>query len=534
MPQSLNSLQKKNRRPVWKEVSENSSSTDHPVWAAEVPQSDSINAPIDYFRKYFDSLLIEHIVYQSNLYAAQENPDRPLQLTCNELEKYFAVIMLMSIISLSCSRLYWSLDLAISQVSKIMSRTRFEQIKRFIHFNDNSSMPESGDPNFDKLFKVRPLLDHLRQKFNAVQMDQMLCIDEQMIPFKGHSSLKQYIPSKPHKYGYKVFMLCSNKGVIHDFELYSGKILPSDETVDLGASSNIVLRLAKAIPTQKNFLLYFDNWFTSLPLVCHLAKIKIFCLGTVRANRLQGCHLPLDKEMKKKGRGYYIEKECCVDGVTVRVVKWLDTKGVTFLTSFESAQPVSSVQRFDRSAKKNIDVSCPKIVSTYNKFMGGVDLLDSLISLYRIKLRSKKYYHRLFFHFVDMVTVNCWLLYRRDCDNFGFPKSQQLSLLKFKYAVADALYKQGKEIATAKRGRPSSSTVEIEYLEKRSRGHNSKPIPQQSIRKDNIDHFPIYKEKRARCKLPGCKSCPHFYCQKCNVYLCIDKHKNCFLSFHKD
>ena len=48
-------------------------------------------------------------------------------------------------------------------------------------------------------------------------------------------------------------MVCSNKGVIHDFELYSGKILPPDKTVDLGTSSNIVLRLAKAIPTQKTF-----------------------------------------------------------------------------------------------------------------------------------------------------------------------------------------------------------------------------------------------------------------------------------------
>ena len=162
--------------------------------------------------------------------------------------------------------------------------------------------------------------------------------------------------------------------------------------------------------------------------------------------------------------------------------------------------------------------------------MGGVDLLDSLIALYRIKLRSKKYYHRLFFHFLDMTVVTSWLLYRRD--KLGVPRRNQLPLLKFKYEVAEALHKQNKAVGPAKRGRPSTS-VETTYEAKKSRGHNSNAIPQQSIRQDNTDHFPIYKEKRARCKLPGCKSPPHFFCHKCKVYLCIDKNKNCFWNFHK-
>ena len=145
------------------------------------------------------------IVEQSNLYAAQQDPSKPLNLTLDELEQFLAVMMLMSIFSLSNSRLYWSLNTAITIIQKIMPQNRFEQLKRFIHFNDNTNMLQPGDPNFDKLFKVRPLVDHLWQKFNRIPMSRMLCIDEQMIPFKGNSCLKQYIPSKPHKYGYKEF-----------------------------------------------------------------------------------------------------------------------------------------------------------------------------------------------------------------------------------------------------------------------------------------------------------------------------------------
>ena len=46
-------------------------------------------------------------------------------------------------------------------------------------------------------------------------MDQKLCIDEQMVPFKGASSIKQYIPSKPNKWDYKIFVLADYLIVIN-------------------------------------------------------------------------------------------------------------------------------------------------------------------------------------------------------------------------------------------------------------------------------------------------------------------------------
>ena len=85
----------------------------------------------------------------------------------------------------------------------------------------------------------------------------------------------------------------------------------------------------------------------------------------------------------------------------------MDANAVTRLTSFDSAHPFTFVERYDRSSKKSVQSSYTKAMSTYNEHMGGVDLLDSLIALYRIKLRSKKYYHRLLFHFVDMAGVTC-------------------------------------------------------------------------------------------------------------------------------
>ena len=57
-------------------------------------------------------------------------------------------------------------------------------------------------------------------------MIEELSIDEQMVPFKGISSLKQYIPKKPYKWGFKLFVLADCQGYIYDFFPYVGKIEP--------------------------------------------------------------------------------------------------------------------------------------------------------------------------------------------------------------------------------------------------------------------------------------------------------------------
>jgi len=57
-----------------------------------------------------------------------------------------------------------------------------------------------------------------------------------MVPFKGRSSLKQFLPKKPHKWGYKIFMLCDTRGMVHNFEIYTGKIMPVEGYPDLRAT----------------------------------------------------------------------------------------------------------------------------------------------------------------------------------------------------------------------------------------------------------------------------------------------------------
>ncbi|KAL6484584.1 hypothetical protein MHYP_G00066290 [Metynnis hypsauchen] len=207
---------------------------------------------------------------------------------------------------------------------------------------------------------------------NNIAVDEHLSVDEQIIPYKGKSRLKLYNPSKPHKWGYKVYLLCDSKGIAHNFEFHTGKIQPVIGMPDLGASSNIVLRVASIIPQGQNFKLYHDNWFTSTGLEIEMAKKKIYCLGTVRANRLKGCSLKSDKDLKTIGRGAFDERVATFEGGQLTACKWQDNRTVTLLSTFAGAYPTCKVKRWDRKLKTIMHVSKKEKKSLVLEFKSSV------------------------------------------------------------------------------------------------------------------------------------------------------------------
>jgi len=66
-----------------------------------------------------------------------------------------------------------------------MIRDRFKLILKFLHFNDNTTY-NAEDPDRDRLHKVRPFLDMLRDRFrNVYYPGKNLTVDESLVLFKG-------------------------------------------------------------------------------------------------------------------------------------------------------------------------------------------------------------------------------------------------------------------------------------------------------------------------------------------------------------
>ena len=97
--------------------------------------------PIEFYKRLMNNELLDKIVDESNKYAIQTNPSSPLNLTRNELEQFFGILYVMSLVKMPSTRLYWSTEFNYDKVASIMAVSRLEKIKNFLHCNDNLSRP---------------------------------------------------------------------------------------------------------------------------------------------------------------------------------------------------------------------------------------------------------------------------------------------------------------------------------------------------------------------------------------------------------
>ena len=187
--------------------------------------------PSESFRLFYTSDLVKMIVEQSNLYAMEVMSDEKYEkwdpISIEDLEAYFGFNILMGINSLPSLEDYWKKDPVYhyAPVSDRISKDRFTEISRYLHFVDNSTLSPRTSPAYDRLGKIRPVLNHLQSRFSAVYTPgQDFVIDEAMIKFQGRSSMKQYMPMKPTKRGIKVWVLAdSTNGYFSRMKIYTGK-----------------------------------------------------------------------------------------------------------------------------------------------------------------------------------------------------------------------------------------------------------------------------------------------------------------------
>lgn len=108
---------------------------------------------------------------------------------------------------------------------------------------------------------------------NYYEEDEHQSVDESMIKFKVRSSLRQYMPQKLIKREYKVWVRANKSAYVFDFAIYTGKVDSAEK--HLGA--RVVKDLCKNIVGDYHKV-YFDNFFTSLPLMNDLKKTKDSCM----------------------------------------------------------------------------------------------------------------------------------------------------------------------------------------------------------------------------------------------------------------
>ena len=442
---------------------------------------ETLESPSDTFLYLLTEDMLEHLLYHTNLYATQLGKQFE-PATLNEIKVFLAINILMGVVRRPSYRDYWSSNpqLRDSFIASLMPVNRFGWFLTNLHLNNNVLQPKSGEPNYDKLYKLRPLLETLSRTYREYyNPGQYQSVDESMIKFKGRSSIKQYMPQKPIKRGYKVWVRADETGFVCQFQIYTGKI---ENTRELNLGKRVVEDLTKEL-VGGNHKVFFDNFFTSVDLMIALKQKNIYGCGTVRRGRVG---LPKEEKADSKMKRGEFESRTSYAGVSW--LKWKDRKCIQFLSNFHDPSVVSTVSRKEKTGTV-CEITCPQLVKDYNKHMGYVDKADMLKSLYEIDRKCRKWWHRIFWHFCDVTVTNAYILYSIRSEG------AKLSLKNFRLAVVDGLV--GATLPSP-RGRKTLPKP-VSYF---------KPSVPYEKRFDKVAHMPVRGSSR-RCAQCSTKAQPH-------------------------
>ena len=179
--------------------------------------------PYEFFVKFITKEMLETVVLQTNLYSMQPEGDN-INTSPKEIEQLIGCLFPMGLVKMPNQRSYWEGHMSYNGLSTTFSRNRFEKLMRSIHFVDNLNISE--EEKKDRVWKLRPWLSCLRGQFLLVSPEEYQSVDEIMVPFKGKSFLKQYMPNKPHKWGFKMWGRSGISGFLYDFDLYLYVVKP--------------------------------------------------------------------------------------------------------------------------------------------------------------------------------------------------------------------------------------------------------------------------------------------------------------------
>lgn len=451
------------------------------------------------------------IVFETNRYAEQQTFSKHSRLakwkntSIGEMNVFLAINMLMARNKKLQIQDYWSTNEYLHQniFGRLMSRDRYLLLLRLIHFCDNNQQIHG-----ERLYKIQMVISEVKKNFqDALIPFSNLAIDESLLLWKGRLSFKQYIKSKRHRFGIKLYILCDcETDFILNFSIYTGASDCKDPLEDqLGKSGVIVKKLIKPY-FNHGYSLYTDNFYTSPTLAMYLHKKKINSCGTVRKNR----KLMPDLHSKLK----LGERESmCTNKLLA--VHWKDRRDVYMLTTLHK-DTMTATKKIDRvTGNKYLKPEC---VVNYNANMGAIDKTDMLLSSIECVRRTMKWYKKLFFHIVDMSLLNAYSAYKT-------VTGKHISLADFQLQLINELvlkYQCEGGMTTNRKKTPMDITEKRLQPDAR---HFPELVPVTPSKKQGRRYCFVCSHKKENKKRKDSIYC----CIECDVGLCVTP---CFKIYH--
>nr|XP_022913127.1 piggyBac transposable element-derived protein 4-like [Onthophagus taurus] len=370
------------------------------------------------FEKFFSDDIIENIVECTNLQIAKmrikyNRPRRVKDTTKTEFMAFVGLLLLAGTKKQNHTHFLelWTKDGTGSEIFRaFMSYDRFLFLLAALRFDDKNT--RSDRKLTDKLAAIRVTLDRFEENCtNNYCLGEEVTIDEMLVPFRGRCSFLQYIPSKPAKYGLKVFVLCEAQTFyVTNLEVYCGN-QPKGPYNQSNKPADIVHRLLQNWK-GKNRNLTCDNWYASYKLANDLLKDKVTMVGTIRKNIRE---LPLEflpsKEREVGSSLFGFQKE-------ITIVSYVPKKN----------KAVCLISTMHNNSEVDPDTRKPNIILDYNCHKGGVDTIDKMCDTYSVSRRTQRWPMVIFFQLINIAGINSQILY--NAANIANPQKYRRIFLK--------------------------------------------------------------------------------------------------------
>ncbi|GMF33646.1 unnamed protein product [Phytophthora fragariaefolia] len=209
--------------------------------------------------------------------------------------------------------------------------------------------------------------------------------------------------------------------VCYRFEIYVGKCRASEsaeQAFDHKTGAAAVIKNLNTVLAghDRGFrVVVIDRFYSSVALAIQLLSMSVYVIGTVMTNRL-GFDRAVVAEHKTRPRsierGSFKFSRSTAVPTMVACLSW-DCKPVHYLATGVSM----AEDRIQRNLKRlgQTTFKCPKLVTDYQRWMGGVDVHDQLrlqSSSIQLPFRFRKYYKSLFFGLLDLALVNAYITHK--------------------------------------------------------------------------------------------------------------------------
>ncbi|KAL3970568.1 tumor necrosis factor alpha-induced protein 2 [Sarotherodon galilaeus] len=436
------------------------------------------------FMAFFPPEIEDRVIAMTNLEASRRRPApygwKPMGRA--EFQAYVGLLILAGVYRSRCEACesLWDSESGRSVFRAAMPLKTFRAYSSALRFDDREAREaarcrggeddEEGEEeeeeegcHYDKLAPIRVVWDECARLPRMYRPGPEVTVDERLVPFRGRCPFRQYMPSKPARYGIKIWVLCdARSSYAWRMQVYTGKH-DKRGPPEKNLAARVVLDLTEGLVPGRNVepSVPFPSWPEALVLSYVAKKNKNVLLLTT-------CPRYVSRARQRRGGG--------------------------------------------GGEREGARAGCgkPPLVLHYNRTKGGVDNLDKVAGTYSCRRKTRRWPVALFHNMVDVAAYNAFVVWREARPGWmaGKLNRQQLFLEHLGKALALPAIRPDSPV------RPSSSDSRAAVGDERE----SRDTPTEKRGRCRVcprSKDVKTKNRCAQCLLHVCSRCALTYCPSC-------------------